>query len=188
MRPFDELLDAPPDPPAVSINAAEDIVVLPYSSGTTGLPKGVMLTHRNLVANLCQINGAADFDGFQERDRILAVLPFFHIYGMVVILQLGLCNGATIVTMPRFDFEEFLCTTQKYRITNLPIVPPIVLAMVKSPIVSQYRLVERPDGIFWRGAARRGAGTAIIRAHWLSGASGVRHDRGEPGHAHQPDA
>ncbi len=188
VRPFDELLDAPPDPPAVSINAAEDIVVLPYSSGTTGLPKGVMLTHRNLVANLCQINGAADFDGFQERDRILAVLPFFHIYGMVVILQLGLCNGATIVTMPRFDFEEFLCTTQKY-----PHHEPANRAAHRprhgeEPDREPVRLVERPDGIFWRGAARRGAGTAIIRAHWLSGASGVRHDRGEPGHAHQPDA
>jgi acyl-CoA synthetase (AMP-forming)/AMP-acid ligase II len=116
------------------------VVVLPYSSGTTGLPKGVMLTHRNLVANLCQINGAKDFDAFQERDCILAVLPLFHIYGMVVVLKLGLANGATIVTMPRFDFEEFLATTQKYKITNLPIVPPIVLAMVKSPIVDNYDL------------------------------------------------
>ena len=139
-RPFSELLDAPPDPPAVAINPAEDIVVLPYSSGTTGLPKGVMLTHRNLVANLSQINGARDFDAFAERDRILAFLPFFHIYGMVVVLELGLCNGATIVTMPRFDFEEFLATTQQYRITNLPIVPPVVLALVKSPIVDKYDL------------------------------------------------
>jgi acyl-CoA synthetase (AMP-forming)/AMP-acid ligase II len=139
-RPFDELLNAPADPPHVSINPAEDVVVLPYSSGTTGLPKGVMLTHRNLVANLCQINGFTDFDAFQERDRILAVLPFFHIYGMVVVMKLGLCNGATIVTMPRFDFEEFLAITQKYRLTNLPIVPPIVLAMVKSPLVDKYDL------------------------------------------------
>ena len=139
-RPFDDLLDAPPDPPAVSIDPANDVVVLPYSSGTTGLPKGVMLTHRNLVANLCQMNGTTDFDAFQEQDRILAVLPLFHIYGMVVVMKLGLCNGATIVTMPRFDFEEFLAIVQKYRITNLPIVPPIVLAMVKSPIVSQYDL------------------------------------------------
>jgi len=139
-RRFEELLDVAADPPAVSIDPAEDIVVLPYSSGTTGLPKGVMLTHRNIVANLCQINGAQDFDGYQEPDCILAVLPMFHIYGMVVILKLGLCNGATIVTMPRFDFEEFLATTQKYRITNLPIVPPIVLAMVKSPIVDKYDL------------------------------------------------
>ena len=139
-RPFAELLDAPADPPRVSINPAEDIVVLPYSSGTTGLPKGVMLTHRNIVANLCQINGFVDFDAFQERDRILAVLPMFHIYGMVVVLKLGLCNGSTIVTMPRFEFEEFLATTATHRITTLPIVPPIVLAMIKSPVVSHYDL------------------------------------------------
>jgi acyl-CoA synthetase (AMP-forming)/AMP-acid ligase II len=137
-RAFDELLDAPAAPPQVSIDPAGDIVVLPYSSGTTGLPKGVMLTHRNLVANLCQINGAADFDAFQEHDRILAVLPLFHIYGMVVVMMLGLSNGATIVTLPRFDLEDFLATIQKYRITNLPIVPPILLAMVKSPLVDRY--------------------------------------------------
>jgi acyl-CoA synthetase (AMP-forming)/AMP-acid ligase II len=158
-RPFDELLDAPPDPPRVSINPAEDIVVLPYSSGTTGFPKGVMLTHRNIVANLCQMNGARDFDAFQERDRILAVLPFFHIYGMVVIMKLGLCNGATIVTMPRFDFEEFLGVTQKYAITNLPIVPPIVLALVKSPVVDKYDL--SCVRVVFSGAAPLGEAQAI---------------------------
>lgn len=157
-RPFSELLDAPPEPPTVDINPAEDIVVLPYSSGTTGLPKGVMLTHRNIVANLCQMNGSKDMDAFQEPDRILAVLPFFHIYGMVVILKLGLCNGATIVTMPRFEFEEFLAVTQKYRITNLPIVPPIVLGMVKSPIVSQYDLSS--VRIVFSGAAPLGEAQA----------------------------
>jgi len=157
-RPYSELLDAPPDPPAVTINPAEDVVVLPYSSGTTGLPKGVMLTHRNLVANLCQINGSKDWDAFQEGDRILAFLPFFHIYGMVVIMKLGLCNGATIVTMPRFDFEEFLATTQKYRLTNLPIVPPVVLAMVKSPIVDQYDLSS--VRIVFSGAAPLGEAQA----------------------------
>jgi acyl-CoA synthetase (AMP-forming)/AMP-acid ligase II len=157
-RPFAELLDAPPTPPSVAINPAEDIVVLPYSSGTTGFPKGVMLTHRNIVANLCQMNGAVDFDAFQEPDTILAVLPLFHIYGMVVVMQLGLCNGATIVTMPRFDFEEFLATTQKYRVTILPIVPPIVLAMIKSPAVSQYDLSS--VRLVFSGAAPLGAAQA----------------------------
>ena len=159
VRPFDELLDAPPNPPSVSITPSEDVVVLPYSSGTTGLPKGVMLTHRNMVANLCQINGAEAFDGFQERDRILAVLPLFHIYGMVVVLKLGLANGATIVTMPRFDFEEFLATIQKYRITNLPIVPPLVLALLKSPLVSGYDLSS--VRMIFSGAAPLGEAQAI---------------------------
>ena len=159
VRPFDELLDAPPNPPSVSITPSEDVVVLPYSSGTMGLPKGVMLTHRNVVANLCQINGAEAFDGFQERDRILAVLPLFHIYGMVVVLKLGLANGGTIVTMPRFDFEEFLATIQKYRITNLPIVPPLVLALLKSPLVCGYDLSS--VRMIFSGAAPLGEAQAI---------------------------
>src|SRR5262245_49606498 len=107
-RPFAELLEAPPQPPSVTINPRADVVALPYSSGTTGLPKGVMLTHHNLVSNLRQCEGAENFDGFKEGDRIIAVLPFFHIYGMVVIMKLGLCQGATIVSVPRFDFQEFL--------------------------------------------------------------------------------
>src|SRR5437667_6646571 len=139
-RSFSELLDAPPTPPPVAIDPVNDVVALPYSSGTTGLPKGVMLTHRNLVANLCQCQGMENWECFGEGDTVLAALPYFHIYGMVVIMMLGLANGATIVSVPRFDFQEFLGIVQKYKLTVLPLVPPIVLAMVKSPAVSQFDL------------------------------------------------
>jgi len=92
-------------PPMVAIDPAEDLVALPYSSGTTGLPKGVMLTHRNLVANICQTSALGRI---RQDERWVGVLPFFHIYGLVAIMNLALYRGDTIVTMPRFELAEFL--------------------------------------------------------------------------------
>src|SRR6202140_446110 len=135
--PFDSLLESDGDVPRVEINAREDLVALPYSSGTTGLPKGVMLTHYNLIANMCQMDG---LDYFTRDDTLLGVLPLFHIYGLVVGLNMGLHLGATIVTMPRFDLEQFLTLIQKYRVTLSHIVPPIVLQLTNNPIVDNYDL------------------------------------------------
>jgi acyl-CoA synthetase (AMP-forming)/AMP-acid ligase II len=126
------LMGDPADVPAPSFDPAEQLAVLPYSSGTTGLPKGVMLTHRNLVANLCQTQRAL---GVGEEDVLVGVLPFFHIYGMTVIMNLGLRCGATIVTMPRFDLEGFLDLIERHRVTRAYVVPPIALALAKHPAV-----------------------------------------------------
>jgi acyl-CoA synthetase (AMP-forming)/AMP-acid ligase II len=131
--PFDELVAQPGTPPAVSIDP-NDVVALPYSSGTTGLPKGVMLSHRNLVANILQVDSTGHLhDG---EDTLLCFLPFFHIYGLVVIMLLGLRSGATLVVIPRFDLEQYLDLVERYRATMLHVVPPIVLALAKSPCVS----------------------------------------------------
>src|SRR5882762_7899207 len=135
--PFDSLLQSDGDVPLVEINPREDLVALPYSSGTTGLPKGVMLTHRNLIANLRQMDG---LDYFCQDDILLCVLPLFHIYGLVVVLNMGLHLGATIVTMPRFDLEQFLGLIAKYRVTLSHVVPPIVLKLAKNPVIDRYDL------------------------------------------------
>jgi acyl-CoA synthetase (AMP-forming)/AMP-acid ligase II len=137
VTPFASLLDSEGEPPHVEINPREDLVALPYSSGTTGLAKGVMLTHHNLVSNLCQMDG---LDYFARNDTLVAVLPLFHIYGLVVILNMGLRMGATVVTMPRFDLDQFLEILQKYNVTLAHLVPPIVLALTKCPEVDNYDL------------------------------------------------
>lgn len=121
-------------PPAVEIDPETHVAVLPYSSGTTGVPKGVMLSHRNLVANVdqCRVSIRLGSD-----DRVLAVLPFFHIYGMTVLLNLALRQRATLVTMPRFDLLAFLRAIQAHRCTFLFIAPPIAVALAKHPVVDE---------------------------------------------------
>ena len=133
--PVTDLLGEPLD--QVEVDLEDHIVVLPYSSGTTGFPKGVMLTHRNLVANLCQIESGL---AVEDDEVALAVLPFFHIYGMQVLMNGLLAQGVTIVTVPRFDLEQVLGLIQDKQVTRFFAVPPIILALAKHPIVDQYDL------------------------------------------------
>ncbi len=135
--PFAALLQNEGQPPPVEIDPRRDLIVLPYSSGTTGLPKGVMLTHYNLVANICQFK---DLETYDETDVMMGILPFFHIYGMTVIMGAALHRGAAVVTMPRFELEPFLQTMQNYGVTWAYLVPPIVLALAKHPLVDKYDL------------------------------------------------
>ncbi len=150
MTPFTALMGAPIEQVPVSID--EQIVVLPYSSGTTGFPKGVMLSHRNLVANLVQCEDALEVE---DGEVVLAVLPFFHIYGMQVLMNFFLSKGSTIVTVPRFDLEQSLGLIQEHKITRLFAVPPIVLALAKHPLVDNYDLSSLKQ--VFSGAAPLGA-------------------------------
>jgi len=134
------------------IDADTDIVVLPYSSGTTGMPKGVRLSHRNLVINVDQIIAAADFRGGEVA---AGFLPFFHIYGMTVLMNLHLAAGGAVVTLPRFDLQLFLQICQDHKSRRMWIVPPVALALAKHPLVDEFDL-SNLEQIF-SGAAPLGA-------------------------------
>ncbi|XP_038897021.1 4-coumarate--CoA ligase 1-like [Benincasa hispida] len=117
----------------------DDVVALPYSSGTTGLPKGVMLTHKGLITSVAQqMDGQNPNLYYHGDDVILCVLPFFHIYSLNSILLCGLRVGASIMIMQKFDIVSLLQLIEKYRISIMPIVPPIFLAIAKSPEFEKY--------------------------------------------------
>jgi acyl-CoA synthetase (AMP-forming)/AMP-acid ligase II len=188
-----DLLGSDAPSPQVDIDPAEDLVTLPYSSGTTGLPKGVMLTHRNLVANVAQTRPLIDLQG---EERIIAVLPFFHIYGLTVLMNQGLQWGATVVTLPRFDLEDFLRTIQDYKITRAFVAPPILVAFAKHPLVDQYDLSSLRSIL--SGAApldeslanaveqrlRKGAdtGVTVAQGYGMTELSPVSHTTPDEGH------
>lgn len=136
MVPLSALM-GPPLAEQASVDLDEHIAVLPYSSGTTGLPKGVMLTHRNLVVNIDQTLAAADLTA---HEKTVAFLPFFHIYGLQVLMNIYMAAGGGLVTMPRFDLEMFLKLITQYQTPRLWIVPPVALALAKHPMVEGYDL------------------------------------------------
>jgi acyl-CoA synthetase (AMP-forming)/AMP-acid ligase II len=123
-------------PPAVDI-APDDVVLLPYSSGTTGLPKGVELTHRATVAHLAQLEPMLRLG---PDDTVLAVAPIYHCMGLIIVVANALAQGATVVTMTRFAFEPFLQAMQDHRVTSTVIAPPIALGLARHPAVDAYDL------------------------------------------------
>lgn len=141
---FDTLATHPDTLAPLEIEPRANIAVLPYSSGTTGLPKGVMLTHSSIVTNMLQI---AAVEHITPQDVLAATLPFYHIYGMVVVMMVGLRAGATIVTLPRFEVSTFLNVLQRHQVTRAYVVPPLVRTLAIHPLVDQYDLSSLRDVI-----------------------------------------
>ncbi len=176
--PFPELFGEPIE--QVPVDVATHNVVLPYSSGTTGLSKGVMLTHRNLVANLAQCEPLIPM---AHGKTAIAALPFFHIYGMQVLMNSLLANGVRILSMPRFDLEQALQTIQEEEVTHFFAVPPMVLAFAKHPLVDQYDLSSLE--LVFSGAAPLGAelaqeaagriGCDVVQGYGMTELSPVSH-------------
>jgi acyl-CoA synthetase (AMP-forming)/AMP-acid ligase II len=140
----------------------DDDAVLLYSSGTTGRPKGVLLSHRNLVASLCQMRAVHRVG---PQDVVLAVLPLYHIFALQVTLGLSLAAGAAVVTTPRFDLEGCCELVQGYKVTRVEVVPPIVLALARHPAVTGYDLSSLR--VITSGAAPLGAAAATECARRL---------------------
>jgi acyl-CoA synthetase (AMP-forming)/AMP-acid ligase II len=175
-----DLLAAGTPAPQVNFAPSTHLAVLPYSSGTTGNPKGVMLTHRNLVANVAQIR---PLHGMVADDVILAVLPFFHIYGMTVLLNAALHARARLVIMPSFDLGEFLGNIAEHKCTIAFIAPPVAVALAKHPLVDSHDLSSL--NVVMSGAAPLDAelghavaerlGCKVVQGYGMSELSPVSH-------------
>lgn len=176
-------------PTPVHIDAKNDVCVLPYSSGTTGVPKGTMLTHDNVVANLCQMvhPGYMNPHGaFTPDDTLLGVLPFYHIYGMVVIMNASLICGSRLIIMPGFEPVSYLKLLKKYDVTVAHVAPPLVQFLAKSPIVPEYGPFPRLRELFSGAAplgkeltieanARLGSHVVIRQGYGMTETSPVSH-------------
>ncbi|XP_045162739.2 uncharacterized protein LOC123527392 [Mercenaria mercenaria] len=136
-QPFSDLLadDGKYFPTDITIDPHEDVVILPYSSGTTGLPKGVMLSHYNVVSNMIQLQQSIRTT---NDDTNFAVLPFFHIYGIVILLCGTLQSGGTLAITPGFEPEGFLKTIREQKVTQLHLVPPLLLFLTHHPLVDKF--------------------------------------------------
>ena len=124
----------------IAIDPKEDVAVLQYTGGTTGLPKGVMLTHFNLTANVDQISNFFYRYNRGDLKRVLSVVPFFHVYGMTCCLNFGMANGYELVLVPRFDVTDVLKTIHKKKPHFFPGAPTMYVGILNDPKLKKYDL------------------------------------------------
>ncbi|QQR39551.1 long-chain-fatty-acid--CoA ligase [Devosia rhizoryzae] len=128
---FDDLLSRNDTPTAVTIDARKDIAVQQYTGGTTGIPKGALLTHANISANMSQIDKWGD-GLFLPPSKVVAVLPFFHIFAMTVCMNVPLSNGTPVIMLPRFELKALLALLERTRANVLPAVPTLLNAVARA--------------------------------------------------------
>jgi len=129
---------AEPDLPRVEIDTEEDVAVLQYTGGTTGVPKAAMLTHYNIFANVVQTECWAHSSLRRGEDTYLLVIPFFHIYGFTVGLMDGVWRGVQQILIPKYDVEALLTAIRDYRPTYFPAVPTIYISLLNHPQAKEY--------------------------------------------------
>ncbi|MET1102170.1 MAG: long-chain fatty acid--CoA ligase [Pyrodictiaceae archaeon] len=139
LKMIDLLAQYEPSPPKVSIDPVEDVAALMFTGGTTGIPKAAMLTHYNIIANVYQID-AWWKPGRRGEDTLVAVLPWFHIYGQTAVLHLGILRAATLLVYPRFDLERVMKDIEKYKANVFHGVPTIYSMIVNHPKVTKFNL------------------------------------------------
>lgn len=123
----------------VSVSPKEDLALLQYTGGTTGFPKGVMLTHENLVSNVVMCAHWM-YKGKKGEERVLGILPFFHVYGMTTVMNLSILQASQMILMPKFDAEDTLKTIQKKKPTMFPGAPTIYIGLLNHPDIKKYDL------------------------------------------------
>ena len=150
IRWFHKLVGRGLTPKPIVIDAKNDVAVQQYTGGTTGLPKGAMLSHANIAANMSQID-AWGCGLFYPPSQVVAILPFFHIFAMTVCMNVPLCNGTRVLMMPRFELKGFLDLLKTNRPNVLPAVPTLIQAMSKLN-AEQARLLDCLDVVISGGA------------------------------------
>ncbi|MFE2756671.1 AMP-binding protein [Actinosynnema sp. NPDC059335] len=120
-----------------ALDPSEEVVTILHSSGSTGLPKGVLLTHRNMIAKALLTSAVAPNE---PGDKALAMPPFHHAFGLSMMMNASLYQGTTLVTVERFDPETFLRAIEEHRITRLYVVPTIAVLLARSPLVDRFDL------------------------------------------------
>ncbi|BAK67971.1 long-chain-fatty-acid--CoA ligase [Sphingobium sp. SYK-6] len=161
-----------------AIDPERDLALLQYTGGTTGRPKGAMLTHQNLTANARQVNM---LDPWHDNDRILGALPFFHVFANTAVLNRTVANGGEIVMLPRFDSRQVLAAIQRTRITSLPGVPTMFQALLDCPDLAKTNLSSlricisggAPLPLPLKEHFERATGARLVEGYGLTESSGV---------------